>query len=63
VGELRMQYLERDRPVVAKVLCQIDRGHAPAAQLTFDLIAARQSSLERGKRDRQLYTRNGCLMV
>ena len=31
-GELRMQHLERDRPVVLRSSRQVDRGHAAAAR-------------------------------
>src|SRR5262245_38639729 len=49
-GELRMEDLERDGAVVAEVLDQIDRGHAPAAELALERIAALQRLPERSER-------------
>ena len=46
-GDLRVQHLEGDRPIVLEVLHQIDRGHAPAAELALDAVAV-------GQRGRQL---------
>ena len=39
-SQLGEHHLEGDRAVVVDVVRQIDRGHAPAAQLTLDLVAA-----------------------
>ena len=41
-GELGLQHLERDLPVVAEVLRQIHRGHAALAQLPLDPVAVGQ---------------------
>ena len=39
VTQLGMEHLERDRPVVPEVPGEIDRGHAPAAELALDRVA------------------------
>ena len=41
-GQLGVQHLERDRPVVPEVLGQIDGGHAPAAELALERVAIPQ---------------------
>ena len=46
-GELGMQDLEGDRPVVAEVVGEVDRGHAAAAELALDRVAAGESCLQR----------------
>jgi len=38
-GEVEVQQLERDRPVVAEVLREPDRSHPPAAELALEGIA------------------------
>ena len=38
-GELGVQHLERDRPVVPEVLREVDRGHAAAAELALERVA------------------------
>ncbi len=43
-----MQHLEGDRPVVAEVVGEVDRGHAAAAELAFDRVAVAQGLGERG---------------
>ena len=44
-GELGVQHLERDRPVVLEVPGQEDRGHPAPAQLALDRVAAAQAVL------------------
>ena len=46
-GELRVQDLQRDRPVVLEVVGEVDRGHPPAPELALDRVAVGQSGLER----------------
>ena len=41
-GELGVEHLERDRPVVPEVAREIDRGHAPAAELALERVAVAQ---------------------
>ena len=41
-GELGMEHLERDRAVVPEVLGEVDRGHAPAAELALERVAVPQ---------------------
>ena len=43
-GDLRVQHLERDRPVVPEVVRQVDRGHAAATQLALHRVAVRQGN-------------------
>ena len=38
-GELGMEHLERDRAVVPEVAREVDRGHAPAAELALERVA------------------------
>ena len=38
-GQLGMEDLERDRPVVLQVVGEIDRGHAPAPELALERVA------------------------
>ncbi len=38
--ELGVQHLERDQPLVLDVVGEIDRGHAAAAELAFEAVAA-----------------------
>ena len=45
-GELRPQHLYRDFAVVLEVLGQIDRGHAPAAELALQRVAGGQCRLQ-----------------
>ena len=45
-GELGMQHLERDRPVVLEVVRQEDGRHAAAPQLALERIQASQAVLE-----------------
>ena len=42
-GQVQMEHLERDRPVVPEVLRQPDRGHAAAAELALEGVAVPQS--------------------
>ena len=46
-GELRMEHLEGDRPVVPEVLGEIDRGHAPAAELALQRVPIPQPFAKR----------------
>ena len=41
-GELGVEHLEGDRPVVLEVVGQEDRGHAPAPELALERIAVLQ---------------------
>ena len=52
-GELRMEHLERDRPIVPEVLREIDRGHPAPAQLALDPVTISQGSGEPGEVDGQ----------
>ena len=45
-GELRMEHLERDRPVVLQVLGQVDGRHAAAAELAVERVAVGEGGLE-----------------
>ena len=45
-GELGVQHLERDLAVVLEVVREIDRGHAPAAELALERVAVGQGGLE-----------------
>ena len=45
-GELGMEHLERDRPVVPEVLREVDRGHAPAPELALERVTALQRFTE-----------------
>ena len=47
-GELRVQNLERHRPVVPEVVRQVNGGHAPTPQLALDPIPVGECGLERG---------------
>jgi hypothetical protein len=44
-GQLGQEDFQRDRPVVPEVLGQVDRGHAPAAELALDRVSSLQSFL------------------
>jgi hypothetical protein len=35
-----MEHLESDRPIVAQVAGEVDRGHPAAAELALDRVAA-----------------------
>ena len=41
-GDLVAQHLDGDGPVVPDVLGQVDRGHAPVAELPLDQVPAGQ---------------------
>jgi hypothetical protein len=41
-----MEYLERDGAIVAEVLGEVDRSHAPASELALDAVAVSQATLE-----------------
>ncbi len=47
VGELGVEDLERERPVMPKILSQVNRGHTPAPELPLNLIAVGESFDER----------------
>ena len=55
-SELRAQNLERNLSLVPEILGEIDGGHAPGTELTFDAVSARQdlfeARLHRARRDR-----------
>ncbi len=46
-GQLGMQHLQGNRPVMLQVAGQVDRGHAPATELSLEGIRMRQSLGER----------------
>ena len=45
--ELRVQNLDRDRPMVLQVLREEHRRHTPPTQLTLDRVAVSESGTER----------------
>ena len=45
-AEFRAQHLERDRPVVPDVLCQVHGRHPPLPHLAVDPVAVRQRYLQ-----------------
>ena len=45
-GELGVQQLERDRPVVPQVLREVDGGHPTAPELPLERVAALQRFTE-----------------
>ena len=47
-GELWAEDLERHRTVVTEIARQVDRGHAPAAELTLDRVPALQGGAQFG---------------
>jgi hypothetical protein len=46
LGQLRVEHLEGDRPLVPQVPGQVDGGHPAAAELALDRVAAGQGGLE-----------------
>ena len=48
-GELGMQHLERDGPVVLEVADEIHRGHAAAPELALERVAVAQRRLQLGQ--------------
>jgi hypothetical protein len=38
-GQFRAEHFERDRSVMAQVVCEVDRGHAAPAEFTLDSVA------------------------
>ncbi len=38
-GQLRLQHLERDLPLVLDVIGEVDRGHPALAELALDAVA------------------------
>ena len=49
-GELGMEHLERDGAVVAEVAGEVDRGHAPAAELALERVAVASAFAQRRPR-------------
>ena len=47
-GELRVEHFDRDEPVVRRVAREIDDGHAAAADLPLDGVAAGKCSGQLG---------------
>jgi hypothetical protein len=47
-GQVGMQHLERDRPVVLQVMGEIDRGHATAPELALEPVALLESLSQGG---------------
>ena len=47
-GDLGVEDLERDRPVVAQVAGEVDSGHAAAAELALDEVAITECCGQRG---------------
>jgi serine/threonine protein kinase len=47
-GQLRVDHLQRDQALLPEVLCQVDRGHAPASELALDAVTVGQSVLQAG---------------
>ena len=47
MGQLGVEHLERNRPIVPEVPREVDPGHATTAQLAFDDVAAVKSFRER----------------
>ena len=46
LGQVGVEHLERDRPLVAEVLGQVHDGHAAAAELPLERVASAQPSLQ-----------------
>jgi hypothetical protein len=46
LGQLRMQHLERHRPLVPEVMGQKYGGHAAPSQLAIELVSVSQAALE-----------------
>ncbi len=46
-GELGVEHLDRDRPVVLEVAGEPDGGHAPAAELALERVAVPQTFAQR----------------
>ena len=46
LGQLGMEHLERDRPLVPEVVGQKDRGHAPAPEFALEAVAISEGSGE-----------------
>ena len=49
-GQLGMEHLERDRPVVPEVPGEPDGGHAAAAELALELVSVPQPFAQGGDR-------------
>ncbi|HET6576974.1 MAG TPA: hypothetical protein VFG66_01545 [Gemmatimonadales bacterium] len=49
-GELRAEELEGDGPVVTEVVGEVDQGHAAAAELAVEPVAAGKGGREAGGR-------------
>jgi len=48
-GQVGVQDLERDGPVVPQVVGEIDRGHPPAAELALEAVAVLESLRQGGQ--------------
>jgi len=44
-----VEHLERDRPVMAKVVREVNRRHATTAELSLDAVAVSEAGLEVGR--------------
>jgi predicted Zn-dependent protease len=49
LGQVRVQHLDSDFPVVLEVGGEIDRGHAAAPQLALDPVSTTESGLQAGE--------------
>ena len=47
-GQLGLEHLERDLPLVPEVFGQVDRGHAALAELALDAVAALEGRVQAG---------------
>jgi hypothetical protein len=47
VGQLPVQDLEGDGPIVPEIACQVDRSHAAPPQLALEPVAVTQSIRQR----------------
>ena len=45
-GDLRVEHLDRDLPLVAAVAREVDERHAPAAELPLDDVAVAEDLLD-----------------
>jgi hypothetical protein len=46
VSQVRVQHLERDRPVVAQVLSEEDGGHAAVTELALESVGGGEGRLQ-----------------
>jgi hypothetical protein len=47
-SQLRVEHLERDRPVMADIVGTVDHSHAARTQLALDAVAVGEGGLKRG---------------